>query len=84
MKIVKCYSVQVWDGGDKHYHRYYVASKEEADKHMATNKYDHVTPVTIVIFDSYEEYLSSKKGELRKQALAKLTEEEKHILGLTE
>lgn len=84
MKIIKCYSVQVWDGADRHYHKYYVTSKEEADKHMTANKYDYVTPQTLVIYDSYEEYLSSKKGELHKQAMSKLTEEEKHVLGLTD
>ena len=32
MQIIKCWDIQVWDGGDRHNHRYYVKTKEAAEK----------------------------------------------------
>jgi len=82
MKIIKCWDIQVWDGGDRHNHRYYVATKEAADEWMAKNKYDMVYEHEMVILDSWDELQDYKNGELRKRALAKLTAEEKVVLGL--
>jgi hypothetical protein len=31
MQIIKCWDIQVWDGGERHYHRYYVKTKEAAE-----------------------------------------------------
>ena len=82
MQIIKCWDIQVWDGGDRHNHRYYVATKEAADEWMAKNKYDMVYEHEMVILDSWDELQDYKNGELRKRALAKLTAEEKVVLGL--
>lgn len=82
MKIIKCWDIQVWDGGDRHNHRYYVATKEAADEWMAKHKYDMVYEHEMVILDSWDELQDYKNGELRKRALAKLTAEEKVVLGL--
>lgn len=82
MKIIKCWDIQVWDGGDRNYHKYYVATKEAAMKWLESNKYDSVYEREFMILDSYEELMQYDKGELRKKALAKLTDEERKVLGL--
>lgn len=82
MQIIKCWDIQVWDGGERHNHRYYVKSKEAADQWIAKNKFDAVYEHQIVILDNLKEVEEYKNGELRKRALAKLTEEDKIVLGL--
>lgn len=82
MKIIKCWDIQVWDGGDRHNHKYYVSTKETADEWMKKNTYDTVYEKEMVILDSWDELQDYKNGELRKRALAKLTEEERIVLGL--
>jgi len=82
MQIIKCWDIQVWDGGDRHNHRYYVKTKEAADAWMEKNKYDTVYETEFVILDDLSELQAYKDGELRKRALAKLTDAEKVVLGL--
>lgn len=82
MKIIKCWDIQVWDGGDRHNHKYYVATKEAADAWMAKNKYDTIWEKEFIILDSWDELQDYQDGELRKRALAKLTAEERVVLGL--
>lgn len=82
MKIIKCWDIQVWDGGDRHNHKYYVATKEAADEWMKNNKYDTVYEHEFVILDDWNELEEYKNGEMRKRALAKLTEQDKKVLGL--
>ena len=82
MKILKVWDIQVWDGGDRHNHKYYVATKEAADEWMKKNTYDTVYEKEMVILDSWDELQDYKDGELRKRALAKLTAEERVVLGL--
>jgi hypothetical protein len=82
MKIIKCWDIQVWDGGDRHNHKYYVATKEAADAWIAKNKYDMIYEKEMIILDDLPEVEAYRNGELRKRALAKLTEEERIVLGL--
>ena len=82
MQIIKCWDIQVWDGGERHNHKYYVATKEAADQWMAKNKFDSVWEKELVILDSFAELEEYRNGEMRKRALAKLTEEDKKVLGL--
>ena len=82
MQIIKCWDIQTWDGGDRHNHKYYVATKGAADEWKAKNKYDEVYEKEFVILDSLDELTEYENGELRKRALAKLTEAEKKVLGL--
>ena len=82
MQIIKCWDIQVWDGGERHNHKYYVATKEAADQWMAKNKFDSVWEKEFVILDSFAELEEYRNGEMRKRALAKLTEEDKKVLGL--
>ena len=82
MQIIKCWDIQVWDGGSMHLHKYYVATKEAADAWKANNKYDEVYEKEFIILDSWDELQDHKAGELRKRAIAKLTAEERVVLGL--
>ena len=82
MQIIKCWDIQVWDGGDRHHHKYYVATKKAAEQWKEKNKYDSIYEQEFVILDDLNEVEAYKNGELRKRALAKLTAEEKVVLGL--
>jgi hypothetical protein len=82
MQIIKCWGIHVWDGGDRHNHKYYVKTKEAADAWMDKNKYDMIHEYEFVILDDLTEVEAYKNGELRKRALAKLTDEDKIVLGL--
>lgn len=82
MKIIKVWDIQVWDGGDRHNHKYYVATKETAEQWIAYNKFDAFYEKEMIILDSWDELEEYKNGEMRKRALAKLTEQDKKVLGL--
>ena len=82
MKIINCWDIRVWDGGDRHHHKYYVATKEAADEWKTKNKFDEVYEHQFIILDSYKELMDYQTGEARNRALAKLTEEDKVALGL--
>lgn len=82
MKIIECWSVQAWDGGERHNHIFYVTSEEEKNKYLAEHKFDTAYKQTMHIFDTLEEYELSKSNKLKEQALAKLTDLEKKALGL--
>lgn len=82
MQVIKCWDIQVWDGGERTVHKYYVKTKEAADEWKANNTYDSVYEREFVILDSYDELMDYKTGEARKRALAKLTDEDKIALGI--
>lgn len=81
MQVLKVYSVRVWDGGDRHNHKFYLANKSDADRYLENNKFDMVEEKTIEIFDTLGEWDEWKTGEVKKRALAKLTAEERRALG---
>jgi hypothetical protein len=82
MQIIKCWDIQTWDGGDRHNHRYYVATKALADEWMARSKHDMVFEKEFIIMDDLAEVDEYKLQLIRQQALAKLNEQEKKALGL--
>jgi hypothetical protein len=84
MKIIECFSIQVWDGGDRTNHKYYVASQEAADEWLAKHKFDVVTHREIIIFDDLAEIDEHINGEARKRAIAKLSREDMIALGIKE
>ncbi len=81
MQVIECYSIMVWDSGERHNHRFYVASEAEAKKWKQQNKYDEYSKQTIVVFDSLEEAKENETSKVRERALAKLTELERKALG---
>ncbi len=81
MQVLNLFSVCVWDGGDRHNHKFYLTDKAEADKYLEKNTYDSVHPVEIVTFDTLEEWTEWNTGKVKERALAKLTAEERKALG---
>lgn len=81
MKTFTAWSIEVWDGGDRHNPRYLVSNKAAADGWKAKNSYDLIVEKNMIIFDSLAEIEDFENGEIKKQALAKLTEVEKRALG---
>lgn len=55
MQVIKCFSVEQWDGGDRQNHKFYVATEEEAKKWKAKNKYDTYNEVSFVVYDTIKE-----------------------------
>lgn len=81
MKTFKVWDVQIWDGGDRCNHAFYVDTKEEAEKWKEKNSYDSISEREFEIYDSVEEYLEGKSKKTRERALAKLTAIERKSLG---
>jgi FPC/CPF motif-containing protein YcgG len=83
---IDCYEVTESDGGGMHSnHVAYVSNKELADKLVSKSKgWRNASKYTklITIFDTMEEVEANSKANLRKSALAKLTNLEKEALGL--
>ncbi len=81
MQVIECYSICVWDGGDRHNHKFYVKSEDEAKKWKAKNKYDEYYKVTLCVFETLEEAAENDTKKLRERALAKLDPMERKALG---
>lgn len=81
MKTITCFCVELWDGGERHNFGFYLATKEEADKYKAIDKYCYIRPVTLTIYDTVEERNENTPEKLKARALAKLTVEERTALG---
>ena len=82
MQVIKCWDIQVWDGAERTNHKYYVKTEAAAKEWQKNNKYDSIYPCEFVILDDLSEIELFENGELRKQALAKLTDAERIALGL--
>lgn len=81
-KIIECFEVLRWDGGERQNHLCYMERKEDAD--ALAGKHDAVIKKTFVVHDSVESFKRLESGELKKKALAKLTKEERLALGFNE
>jgi len=83
MRKITFYQFQQWDGGDRHIPKdICFETREEADIFLGNNKYDMFERRSFTIFDSIDEYEQSKSEEVKKTALAKLSDIEKRALGL--
>jgi hypothetical protein len=81
MRTIDCWSIRVWDGADRHNHKFYVASYDEAAKWLEQNKYDTVEMATIVVFDDLNEAMENDLKLVKDRTLAKLTPLERRSLG---
>lgn len=82
-QVVNLISVEEWDGGDRHYHKFYMRSKDIAQKYQQeVDPHCYYHEVSLIICDTIQDVKDWKSGELKRKALAKLTAEEKQILGL--
>jgi hypothetical protein len=83
MEIVECWSIEVWDGGSMHNHKFYVATQAEAEKYMLNNKFDMITKKQFIIFDTLEEALDNDLATVRKRVIEKLTPLERRAMGVS-
>lgn len=79
-KIIECWEVQRWDGGERHNHHCYVETEITA-KEIA-GVHDIVIRREFIIHETKTAYDEWHNGKLKEKALAKLTPEERKVLGL--
>lgn len=83
MKQLTIWRIEEWDGGDRTIpNGNYFSNKKAADEYKKNNKYNCCIEQTIRIYDSLKDMEDNSKQKLKERALAKLTEEERKILGL--
>lgn len=83
MKQLTIWRIEEWDGGDRTIpNGDYLSNKEAAEEYNKKNKYNACFEQTIRIYDSLQDMEENSKQKLKERALAKLTDEDKKILGL--
>lgn len=85
MQTVKTLSLLLWDGGEKHNFKAKFSAENVTEEELKA-KFQNciVLKETEFIFDSIEEYEKNSAENVKKNALAKLTEYEKSVLGIKE
>lgn len=78
-KVIECFEVQDWDGGERHNHSYYIES--EPDPMMIKQSHAICIRRKFVIHETVDDLQLWKSGDLKKKALEKLTPEERAALG---
>lgn len=86
MKIIECWAVYEWDGGDRHNFAYRLSKDKFTEEQMNefVGPHGRVRAEIIVVFDSFEERKAYSQQELRRSAWAKLTPLERQALNLEE
>lgn len=79
-KFIECFDVQLWDGGDRTNHECYVMHEGAAKK--IAGQHGSVIKKTFLIHDNEQDYRDFKNGEVKRQALEKLTDIEIAALGI--
>ena len=80
MQVLTLWSVQAWDGGARHNHKFYMETKEAAEDYLRGNNYDHCQKVELVVYKDKEDVINNSIEAIKARALLKLTPEEKHAL----
>ncbi len=84
MKYIEVEAFEVYSSYDRNVrHIAYFSEEKLAKKYAGSDPYKSVQKVrkTYTIFDSIEEAETYSKEEIRKKALAKLTAQEREVLG---
>ena len=84
MQVITLYSIDVGDGGSRHYHKFYMETEDAAKEYLKDNLYDAYHKVEIVVYKDKQDIIDNSKEAIKARALAKLTKEEKHALGVKE
>lgn len=79
-RLIECYDVQLWDGGDRHNHHCYMM--DEGSAHKIAGTHGQVYKKQIIVHDTEQDYRDFKNGEVKRKALAKLTDVEIAALGI--
>lgn len=83
MKSLTLYRMHQWDGGDRHIPTgVYFETKEAAETWLKEHPYDCYYKVELNIYESTFDYSMSEKQRKKQELLAKLSPEEKKLLGL--
>lgn len=85
MKTIEFHQIMEWDGADRHIPtNLCFSSFEEAKKYKDSRKnHDLITSHLYYVLDSVSEVAAFKNDVERRKALAKLTDAEIKLLGLT-
>lgn len=83
MKTIECWSIEVWDGGSMHNHKFYLATQAEAEKWMLSNKFDRIAKKEFIVFDTLEEALDNDLATVKKRVIEKLTPLERRAMGVS-
>ena len=81
MQLITVFDVQVWDGGDRHNHKFYVSNEESAKDWVKANPYDTYYKKEMIIYDDLTDYNQNNLQAIKERTLAKLTPEERKALG---
>lgn len=79
-RIIECFDVHRWDGGDRNVHYCYMLNEKDAKE--VASKHGSYFKCTFVVHETVEDLQHWNSGELKRQALEKLTTAEKIALGL--
>lgn len=79
-RIIECYDVQRWDGGDRTNHYCFMTTEKDAKE--VAGEHGHIVKRDFVVHESIADLQHWNSGELKRKALAKLTIAEKIALGL--
>lgn len=83
MKVITLWEIHEWDGGDRQLYRgNCLASQEAADAYKASNGHACVVKRVITVFDDLEDMKENSLAKRKERALAKLSDEDKAVLGL--
>jgi hypothetical protein len=79
-RIIEAYDVSRWDGGDRTNHYCFMSNEKDAKE--VAGEHGHYVKRDFVVHESIADLQHWNSGELKRQALAKLTPAEKIALGL--
>lgn len=82
MQQLEVYDIQVWDGGDRHNHKFFLSNKAEAQKYVEKNRYDRFDTRVLIIFDTLEEAGENELKLVRERVIAGLTHLERRAMGV--
>lgn len=81
MKIVECWEVLSWDGGERHNHKFFLLDPAEAERWKREHVHDSIRHRVFEFFDTVSEAEDNETVKVRERALAKLTAQERKALG---
>ena len=83
MRVITLWEIHEWDGGDRQLYRgNCLANQEAADAYKASKRHDCVVKRVITVFDDLEDMEGNSPAKRKERALAKLSDEDKAVLGL--
>lgn len=83
MQALELWEIHEWDGGDRtNATGKFFTNKEAADAYKVKRPHDYIYHRVLILVDNMEDLAAHTHTEMRKRALAKLSPEDKLILGI--